>query len=72
MIGTSGKTIKPKVYIGVGISGATHHICGMKDSGIIISINNDSQAPIFQVSDIKIATDFKKVIPLLIKKIKCE
>ena len=70
MIGTSGKTIKPKVYIGVGISGATHHICGMKDSGIIISINNDPQALIFDVSDIKIIYDFKKIVPTLIAGIK--
>lgn len=72
MIGTSGKTIKPKVYIGVGISGATHHICGMKDSGTIISINSDSQAAIFEVSDIKISADFKKILPLFNKKMKCE
>lgn len=70
MIGTSGKTIKPKVYIGIGISGATHHVCGMKDSRTIISINSDPQATIFEVSDIKIATDFKKILPLLVEKLK--
>lgn len=70
MIGTSGKTIKPKVYIGVGISGATHHICGMKDSGTIISINKDPNAAIFGVSDVKVVSDFKKILPLLIKRIK--
>jgi electron transfer flavoprotein alpha subunit len=70
MIGTSGKTIKPKVYIAIGISGTTHHICGIKDSGIIISINIDKDAPIFEVSDLKITSDFKKIVPLLISKIK--
>jgi electron transfer flavoprotein alpha subunit len=70
MIGTSGKTIKPKVYIGIGISGAIHHICGIKDSGTIISINIDPQAAIFEVSDIKIVCDFKKILPLLIARIK--
>jgi len=69
MIGTSGKTIKPKVYIAIGISGATHHICGMKDSGTIISINRDPKAPIFEVSDLKVVEDFKKVVPLLIKEL---
>ncbi|MGI6486701.1 MAG: electron transfer flavoprotein subunit alpha/FixB family protein [Tepidanaerobacteraceae bacterium] len=70
MIGTSGKTIKPKVYIGIGISGATHHICGMKDSGIIISINKDPQASIFEVSDLKVVGDFKEIVPILLNKIK--
>lgn len=70
MIGTSGKTIKPKVYIGMGISGATHHVCGMKDSGLIININSDKNAAIFEVSDLKVAMDFKKVLPLLIKGIR--
>lgn len=66
MVGTSGKTIKPKVYLAIGISGATHHICGMKDSGTIISINNDPKAPIFDVSDFKIVGDFEKILdPLL-------
>ena len=69
MIGTSGKTIKPKVYVGIGISGAAHHLCGMKDAGTIISINNDAKAAIFDVSDIKVVEDFKKIVPLLIQKL---
>jgi electron transfer flavoprotein alpha subunit len=72
MIGTSGKTIKPKVYIGIGISGATHHLCGMKDAGTIISINKDSKATIFDVSDVKVVADFRKLVPLLIKKLKSQ
>jgi electron transfer flavoprotein alpha subunit len=67
MIGTSGKSVRPKVYIGVGISGATHHICGMKDAGLVISINKDEKAPIFDVSDIRITADAAKILPLLIE-----
>lgn len=65
MIGTSGKTVRPKVYLGFGISGATHHICGMKDSGLIISVNKDEQAEIFKVSDWGIVGDVKEILPLL-------
>lgn len=70
MIGTSGKTIRPKVYIGVGISGAAHHVCGMKDSDLIITINRDENAKIFDVSDYKVIGDGKRVIQFLIKEIK--
>lgn len=71
MIGTSGKSIRPKVYIGAGISGATHHICGMKDSVLIININKDKNAGIFDVSDIKVVGDAKKILDALIEKIQC-
>lgn len=67
MIGTSGKSVRPKVYIGMGISGATHHICGMKDAGLIISINKDEKSPIFDVSDIRITADAATILPLLIE-----
>ncbi|SFL54329.1 electron transfer flavoprotein subunit alpha/FixB family protein [Pelosinus propionicus] len=67
MIGTSGKSIRPKVYIGMGISGATHHICGMKDAGLVISINKDEKSPIFDVSDIRITADAATILPLLIE-----
>lgn len=70
MVGTSGKSVRPKLYLGVGISGATHHVCGMKDSGVVISINKDPQAPIFDVSDIKVVADAKVILPLLISEIK--
>lgn len=69
MIGTSGKSVRPKVYIGAGISGATHHICGMKDAGLIISVNKDEKAPIFEVSDIRVTADVAKILPLLIEKL---
>lgn len=70
MIGTSGKSVRPKIYLGFGISGATHHICGMKDSGLIISVNRDEGAPIFEASDYAITADLNKVLPLLVEKIK--
>lgn len=67
MIGTSGKTVKPKVYIGFGISGAAHHVCGIKDADIIISINNDKDAEIFAVSDYKGIFDAEAVIDALLE-----
>lgn len=67
MIGTSGKSVRPKLYIGVGISGATHHVCGMKDAEVIISINNDADAEIFNVSDYAVIGDGSKIIDKLIE-----
>ncbi|QAT61078.1 MULTISPECIES: electron transfer flavoprotein subunit alpha/FixB family protein [Tissierellales] len=69
MIGTSGKTIRPKLYIGFGISGSTHHVCGMKDSDVIISINKDENAPIFNVSDVGVVGDAEIILKDLIEKI---
>jgi len=65
MIGTSGKTVRPKLYIGAGISGAMHHVCGISDSDLIISINKDEDAEIFKVSDIKIVGDAVKILTAL-------
>ncbi|MEL7567593.1 MAG: electron transfer flavoprotein subunit alpha/FixB family protein [Dehalobacterium sp.] len=65
MIGTSGKSVRPKIYLGFGISGATHHICGMKDSGLIININKDEKAEIFKISDYGVVADINHVLPLL-------
>jgi len=67
MIGTSGKTIRPMVYIGFGVSGAAHHVCGMKDAGIIISVNNDEQAEMFHVSDYKVVGDLKGILDELLR-----
>lgn len=67
MIGTSGGIIKPKVYLNFGISGAAHHTCGIKDSGMIISINNDDNASIFDVSDYFAIADGEETIESLIK-----
>lgn len=69
MIGTSGKSVRPKVYVGFGISGATHHLCGMKDSGVIISVNKDENAPIFEVSDYCVKNDAGKILKALLERL---
>jgi len=71
-VGTSGKTVKPKLYVAVGISGAFQHISGMKNSDLIIAVNKDSKAPIFRVADYGIVEDLLKVVPVLTEKIKEE
>jgi electron transfer flavoprotein alpha subunit len=60
-VGTSGKTVKPKVYLAMGISGAFQHIAGMKDSDCIIAVNKDPEAPIFQYAHFGIIADIHKV-----------
>ena len=66
-IGQTGVTVRPKVYIACGISGAIQHVAGMKESGIIISINNDENAPINTIADYVINGTVEEVIPKLIK-----
>jgi len=70
MVGQSGKTIRPKLYIGVGISGAMHHLIGIKDSKIIVSINTDEKAPIAATSDFVAVGDFKQIVPALIQELR--
>lgn len=70
MIGTSGKTVRPKVYLGFGISGSPHHMVGIKDSGVIVSVNNDPRAPVFESSDYCVVSDFRKIIPALLREIR--
>jgi electron transfer flavoprotein alpha subunit len=67
-VGISGKTVKPKVYLAIGISGAFQHVTAMQGSETIIAINKDSRAPIFNVADYGIVDDFQNVIPILKEK----
>jgi len=70
MIGISGKTVRPKVYLGFGISGATHHVVGMSDSGLVVSVNTNPSADIFQFSDIKVVADAGSIIKSLLDQLK--
>jgi len=70
MIGVGGKTVRPKLYIGAGISGALQHTVGIQDSKIIVAINNDPNAPIFEGADFGIIGDLRKIIPCLVNEIR--
>ena len=69
-VGQTGKTVAPKLYIGVGVSGAVQHMVGMQGSEKVIAINNDRNAQMVQVADYSIIGDYVKIIPELIKGLK--
>jgi len=69
-IGSSGQTVAPKLYIGVGVSGAIQHIVGMKGARTIVAINKDAEAPIFEIADVAVVGDLFQVVPALTEEIK--
>ncbi len=70
MIGVSGHTISPKLYLGFGISGAIHHLVGIRNPGLIVAVNKDPEAPLMKKADVAVVGDVREILPLLIRRLK--
>jgi len=70
LIGQSGKTVRPRLYVGIAISGAMQHLVGVQDSKVIVAINKDPNAPIFKAADFGIVADFRDVVPPLAEELR--
>ena len=69
-VGQSGKTVAPALYIGCGISGAIQHVSSIMNSGYIVAVNKDEDAPIFDIANIGIVGDVMQILPVMIEEIK--